>query len=157
MAAGKGITEFIRFGHVKIPSTVSFYRSNLSYAFVNKSPILPGHVLVSPLRPVERFSGLTPDEVSDLFLTVQKVSNIIEKMYNATALTISMQDGEDAGQSIKHVHVHILPRKKGDFQHNDDIYKEIETHDKDKERKDRSLEEMENETILIREFITLNK
>ena len=48
-------------------------------------------VLVSPVRAVERFSGLTPDEVSDLFITVQKVSGVMEKLHDATALTISIQ------------------------------------------------------------------
>ena len=48
-------------------------------------------MLVTSLRPVERFAGLTADEVRDLFLTVQKVSGVIEKMYSSTSLTISLQ------------------------------------------------------------------
>ena len=47
--------------------------------------------MVAPLRSVERFAGLTADEVRDLFMTVQRVSVVIEKMYMSTSLTISIQ------------------------------------------------------------------
>ena len=36
-----------------------------------------------------------------------------------------LQDGRDAGQTVEHVHVHIIPRRPGDFQRNDDIYEEV--------------------------------
>lgn len=92
-----------------------FYKSSLSFALVNIKPILPGHVLVSPLRRTPRFHDLTYPEVEDLFLVVQRVSRTIERVYKATALNIAIQDGEDAGQSVPHVHVHIVPRKKADL------------------------------------------
>lgn len=77
-----------------------FARSQLSYAFVNLKPILPGHVLVCPQRIVERFADLSKDEVGDLFVLVQKVGNVIEKAFQASSLTISLQDGPSAGQTI---------------------------------------------------------
>ena len=48
-------------------------------------------VLVCPLRQVERFRDLHPNEVADLFNTTQRVANIVEKYFNATSLTIAMQ------------------------------------------------------------------
>ncbi|KAK1901582.1 Bis(5'-adenosyl)-triphosphatase [Dissostichus eleginoides] len=48
-------------------------------------------VLVCPLRPVERFVDLQPDEVSDLFSTAQRVAQLLEKHLNATSLTIAIQ------------------------------------------------------------------
>jgi bis(5'-adenosyl)-triphosphatase len=48
-------------------------------------------VLVSPLRSVARFSQLTPAEVADLFLTVQKVDRLITGLYGATSSTITIQ------------------------------------------------------------------
>lgn len=92
-----------------------FYKTSLSFALVNLKPILPGHVLVSPVRRIPRFHDLTPPEVADLFSTVQRVSRTIERVYKASALNIAIQDGEDAGQSVPHVHVHIIPRKKADL------------------------------------------
>ena len=82
-------------------------------------------VLVSSIRPVGRFADLTSEEVTDLFLCVQRVSVDLQQAYSGTALTIAMQDGRDAGQSVEHVHVHILPRKPGDIVPNDDIYKKV--------------------------------
>ncbi|XP_041458698.1 bis(5'-adenosyl)-triphosphatase-like [Lytechinus variegatus] len=112
------------FGQHVIKSSVVFFRSRLTFAFVNRKPVLPGHVLVSPVRPVERFLDMTGDEVADLFQTTQTVSKVIQDQYKASSLSIAMQDGPDAGQSVWHVHVHILPRKQGDFKRNDDIYDE---------------------------------
>ncbi|KAF7646869.1 hypothetical protein LDENG_00181300 [Lucifuga dentata] len=82
-------------------------------------------VLVCPLRPVERFRDLHQDELADLFSATQKVATVVEKHFNATSLTIAIQDGPEAGQTVKHVHIHVLPRKKGDFQRNDSIYEEV--------------------------------
>ncbi|KAK6319070.1 hypothetical protein J4Q44_G00102810 [Coregonus suidteri] len=81
-------------------------------------------VLVCPLRPVERFRDLRPDEVADLFTTTQRVADLVEKHFQASSLTIAIQDGPEAGQTVKHVHVHVLPRKAGDFERNDNVYDE---------------------------------
>ena len=62
-----------------------------------------------------RFSDLTHTEVTDLFLTVQRVGRMIERVYNATSLNIAIQDGADAGQSVPHVHTHVIPRKSADL------------------------------------------
>ena len=83
---------------------------------VNLKPLLPGHVLVSPRRVTSRFADLTQIEVTDLYLTVQKVGRMIERVYGATSLNIAMQDGIDAGQSVPHVHTHIIPRKAQDLE-----------------------------------------
>ncbi|KAJ5113774.1 hypothetical protein N7456_002308 [Penicillium angulare] len=94
-----------------------FYKTPLSFALVNLKPILPGHVLISPLRVVPRLSDLTPSETSDLFLTVRRVGRMVERVYGAASLNIAIQDGVHAGQSVPHVHAHILPRKAKDLDH----------------------------------------
>ena len=82
----------------------------------------PTDVLVAPQRQVERFADLSGDEVADMFGCVHRIAPVLERVYSATSLSIVVQDGIDAGQSVKHVHVHLLPRKPGDFARNDDIY-----------------------------------
>ena len=130
-----------------------FFRSKLSFAFVNIKPVLPGHVLVSPVRVVKRFCELTEEEVADLFTSTQKIARVLERAYNATSLSIAIQDGPDAGQTVEHVHVHVLPRKRGDLEQNDDIYEALEEHDKQKEGSEslafRTSEEMEKEASFL--------
>ena len=125
------ITSKIYFGPFSVNSQV-FHSTQYSFALVNLKPLLPGHVLVSPRRVTPRLSDLTPIEVSDLFLTVQRVGSMLERYYNATSLNIAIQDGADAGQSVPHVHAHLLPRKRADL-HNrggsDAIYSMIEGED----------------------------
>ncbi|XP_004294855.1 PREDICTED: bis(5'-adenosyl)-triphosphatase-like isoform 1 [Fragaria vesca subsp. vesca] len=162
--------ESYNFGPYKIDSREVFYNTNLSYALVNLRPVVPGHILIWfelkccsglskalfcswKLREVKRFVDLTVDETSDLWLTAQKVGSRLESYHKATSLTLTIQDGPQAGQTVPHVHIHILPRKGGDFENNDDIYDALDEKEKelkqkldlDKERKDRSLEEMAQE------------
>ncbi|KAI9797770.1 MAG: hypothetical protein M1825_005704 [Sarcosagium campestre] len=103
----------------------SFYRTALSFAIVNKRPLIPGHVLVSPLRPIPRLYNLTSAEVADLFATVQKVGRMVERVYGAQALNVAVQDGQAAGQSVPHVHVHIIPRKTRD-DWGDQVYDDLD-------------------------------
>ncbi|XP_072026527.1 bis(5'-adenosyl)-triphosphatase-like isoform X1 [Amphiura filiformis] len=114
------------FGKHLVKGSQVFFRSGLSFGFVNRKPVLPGHILVSPLRVVERFRDLTNDELADLFQSTQIISKVIEQEYNATSLSIALQDGPDAGQTVEHVHVHVLPRKPEDFKANDEIYDKLQ-------------------------------
>uniref|UniRef100_A0A5G2RA77 Bis(5'-adenosyl)-triphosphatase n=1 Tax=Sus scrofa TaxID=9823 RepID=A0A5G2RA77_PIG len=106
---------------------------------------LTADVLVCPLRPVERFRDLRPDEVADLFQVTQRVGTVVEKHFQGTSLTFSMQ----------HVHIHVLPRKAGDFHRNDSIYDELQKHDREDEDSPtlwRSEEDMAAEAAALRGY-----
>jgi bis(5'-adenosyl)-triphosphatase len=123
MSAAGDNFEALAFGpKITIPGEHIFFQSALSAAFVNLKPIVPGHVLVVPKRSVPRENQLSDEESVDLWRSVRRVSAVIEKEYGAAAQNIAMQDGKQAGQSVPHVHFHILPRRSGDFENNDDIY-----------------------------------
>lgn len=143
-----------KFQDMDIPSSQVFHRSRYSYAFVNHRPVLEGHVLVSPLRVCKKFKDLSNSEVTDLMLLVQKVEKTLEHMYETESTTITIQDGVDAGQSVFHVHVHLLPRKPTDFGGNiDKIYRELHRHDKQefkREYRRLSLDEMTAIAIELR-------
>ncbi|EGN95150.1 hypothetical protein SERLA73DRAFT_143234 [Serpula lacrymans var. lacrymans S7.3] len=165
----------ILFSTIEVTRQV-FYRSSLSYAIVNLKPIVPGHVLVIPNRPVSRLTELTTPELTSLITSVKDVGSVIERVYSGDALTVACQDGKAAGQSIPHVHFHILPRKfKGDFfsGRNDDIYPALEEAeeslprdlqsveqvkhsrlrvDADDKRETRTMDDMEKEAIWLRTF-----
>lgn len=120
-----------KFQQMTIPPTQVFCRTRYSFAFVNHRPVLQGHVLVSPLRVCEKFTELTKSEVTDLMQLVQRVERMLEKFHETNSTTLTIQDGPDAGQSVFHVHAHVLPRKPTDFGGNiDKIYRELQRHDK---------------------------
>ena len=106
-------------------------------------------------------------------MTVARVSGMIEKVYKATSLNIAIQDGPDAGQSVPHLHVHVIPRSKSDLDDrggSDAIYgmmegeqSNIEKHLNERDerlrdwtgpdaeaRKPRSEEEMKEEADMLR-------
>ena len=107
----------IKFGPFSVAKQVFHLSpSKLSYALVNLKPLLPGHVLVCPSRCTPRLSQLSSNETADLFMTVQRVSKTVERLFKASALNVAIQDGVDAGQSVPHVHVHIIPRTADDLE-----------------------------------------
>ncbi|CAD6268667.1 unnamed protein product [Miscanthus lutarioriparius] len=105
------------------------------------------------MREVKRFADLSSDEISDLWVTAKEVGARLEQYHKASSLTFAIQDGPQAGQTVAHVHIHLIPRKKGDFEKNDEIYDAIDVKEKelkekldlDIERKDRTMDEMAQE------------
>lgn len=69
-----------------------------------------GRCLVIPKRHVTNIGDLTTDEVESLFHTVWAVSNCLRKHLHPDGINFGFNEGEIAGQSVPHVHVHIMPR-----------------------------------------------
>jgi bis(5'-adenosyl)-triphosphatase len=161
-AAGGGGGGDVRFGKFSIPASQVFYESasRLSLALVNLRPIVPGHVLVVPRRVVPRMSDLTDEELVDLWRSVRRIAGVVEARHGASASNVAVQDGPAAGQTVPHVHVHILPRKRADFARNDDVYDALEQFDarpqsalvvpSDVDRVDRTAAEMAAEADELR-------
>ena len=106
-----------------------FLKTQHSFALVNLKPLIPGHVLVCPLAPRLRLTDLTPPETSDLFATVQLAQRLLARLYFprpgdplSGSFTVAVQDGPEAGQTVPHVHVHVIPRTPGDLPRPDDVY-----------------------------------
>nr|XP_022903428.1 nitrilase and fragile histidine triad fusion protein NitFhit [Onthophagus taurus] len=146
--------ESFSFAQKTILSSQAFLCTQHSFAFTNIRCVVPGHVLVASKRIAKRLEDLSPDEISDLFQTVVKVQRVMETVHGANSSTICVQDGKCAGQTVPHVHVHILPRKSGDFDRNDDIYQELANHDRD-DSIIRPPEEMVEEATLLRKYFYL--
>lgn len=75
---------------------------------------------------------------------MQRVSRTIERVFHASALNIAIQDGRDSGQSVPHVHVHIIPRKKDDLPE-DAIYPMLDSEDGDVARQLRERQQAEEQ------------
>jgi bis(5'-adenosyl)-triphosphatase len=162
----------LKFGPFLISRDHVFYTSALSAAFVNLRPIVPGHVLVMPIRVVPLLEDLSLEEYQDLWLTVRLAQGVLKRHYTSCeAFNVAVQDGEAAGQSVPHAHVHLLPRKRGDYQRNDDVYDDIQNWaprdelrakelvqldvPEDNQRKDRTSEEMGVEATIYRDLLRL--
>ncbi|ODV92580.1 hypothetical protein CANCADRAFT_147604 [Tortispora caseinolytica NRRL Y-17796] len=116
------------FGKFNVSSQV-FYKTQKSFALVNLKPLLPGHVLVCPIRVIPRVHDLDPEEVADFYATVHRVAGVIERVYKADGMQIVIQDGPCAGQSVYHVHCHIIPRHINDLPNVDDLYTKLNSPD----------------------------
>ena len=156
------------FGRFKISPNQIFHRTAHSFALVNLRPLVPGHVLICSNRVTPLLSDLEEDEYNDLWRTVRVVQKVLKQQYKCDAFNVAVQDGEGAGQSVPHVHVHILPRYRGDLERNDDIYDKLETWaprdelsnakpklnvPEDSERRDRSEQEMAEEASIYASII----
>ncbi|XP_065348499.1 deaminated glutathione amidase [Cloeon dipterum] len=143
--------EIFTFGQVKVLGASVVAKTALTIAFTNKKCVVPGHMLLAPIRVAERLNDLTPVEIADLFQLARKIQHVMEKIHGASSSTLAVQDGPEAGRTIKHVHVHVMPRKKDDFKWNDEVYRELAKHDKPEDTgRWRTEEEMADEAKSIR-------
>lgn len=92
----------------------SIIKNDLAWAFPTNIPIVPGHILVCPVRCVEKFEDLTKDEKEAIFDLAEKIKNSMEKTFGAEGFNQAWNENEVGDQAVPHFHLHILPRKEGD-------------------------------------------
>ena len=93
----------------------SFYSTLQFSAFYNIAPILPGHSLVVPNRHVESLFELTDQELAEIMLFARKTTQVLKSVFTCDGFDWTIQDGVSAGQTIPHLHLHIIPRKPHDL------------------------------------------
>ena len=93
--------------------------SDLSVTLGSLNPLLPGHVVVAPRRPVARYGDLTAAEADDVAAAVRAAQRAAPA---ADAFNVAIKDGAAAGQAVAHCHVHLVPRTRGDLPENDLVY-----------------------------------
>jgi histidine triad (HIT) family protein len=81
-------------------------------AFLDKTPLFRGHVLVVPPVHRETLADLEPDEVGPLFSAVRRISAAVPKALGAAGSFVAMNN--KISQSVPHLHVHVVPRNRGD-------------------------------------------
>ncbi len=97
----------------EIPST-KIYEDEHTFAFLDISPVNPGHTLVIPKKCAKDLLELDDGTIAKLFSSARKVAGAVKKGMKADGLNIGVNNGEAAGQVIFHAHVHIIPRFKND-------------------------------------------
>ena len=96
------------------PETEILAENDLALAFYDKYPVNVGHVLIIPRRHVESFFEATPEELAAINELLFEVKDKLEARFRPDGYNIGVNVGGAAGQTIFHLHVHIIPRYKGD-------------------------------------------
>jgi len=99
----------------KDPRGVSLVHE-LAYSARDTYAVSPGHTLVIPKRHVASFFDLTQDEVAACIKLINEEKKHIDGEFNPDGYNIGVNVGLAAGQSIFHVHIHVIPRYKGDVE-----------------------------------------
>lgn len=81
-------------------------------AFLDRRPLFAGHVLVVPREHAETLGDLRGELVEPLFLAVRRLSVAVEAAMGAQGTFVAMNNR--VSQSVPHLHVHVVPRRKGD-------------------------------------------
>jgi ATP adenylyltransferase len=91
------------------------YRSKTCFVIINMFPYNNGHVMVVPNRHISSLVDLSPEEIQDLFSTVQLTEKVLRNAYHPEGINIGLNLGKAAGAGIdEHLHVHLVPRWTGD-------------------------------------------
>ena len=99
----------------KDPRGVSI-QHELAFSARDSYPVSPGHTLVIPCRHVASFFDLTQEEVAACMDLIKEEKERIDEELNPDGYNIGVNVGPAAGQSVFHVHIHIIPRYKGDVE-----------------------------------------
>ena len=91
--------------------------NELCYARKDGFPVTEFHTLISPKRHIANYFDLYQPEINAIHQMMEKIKKEVEERDDSvTGFNIGVNAGEDAGQSIFHVHVHLIPRRKGDVE-----------------------------------------
>lgn len=104
---------FCRIVRGEIPAQI-IARDESATAFLDVTPLADGHVLVVPHRHAARLDDLAEAEAEELFRTVVRLSGVVRDAVGADGSTVGINNGEATGQTVPHVHVHIVPRRHDD-------------------------------------------
>lgn len=91
------------------------YEDENFIAFLDIKPINPGHTLVVPKNHYANLSEIPDVELGNLIISVKKLAGLLAEKLNFTDYTISENNGPLAGQSVAHLHFHIIPRFENDI------------------------------------------
>ena len=91
-------------------------QNELAYSARDSYAVSPGHTLIIPRRHVANFFELTPEEVAACMELISEEKKLIDEQFSPDGYNIGVNVGAAAGQSIFHVHIHMIPRYQGDVE-----------------------------------------
>ena len=96
----------------ELPS-VKVYEDERTLAFMDVMPQAEGHTLVIPKEPAQDMLDLSPEGATALIVATQRIARAVKKALSPPGLMLFQLNGEASGQSVFHVHFHIVPRYAG--------------------------------------------
>lgn len=90
------------------------FENKLAFAVMDKYPAGKGHMLFIPKRHYKNFFEATEEEVNALYRLLHKGREYVNEKYSPDGYNVVINVGEDAGQAIMHLHIHLIPRYKED-------------------------------------------
>lgn len=130
-------TIFEKIADREIPSNI-VYEDDVCIAFTDAFPLSKGHTLVIPRKPVENIYELDEETGAHIMKVITEVANAIKEAFNPAGLNVVQNNGEYASQTVFHIHFHLIPRYKDEYdgfsynwkqdpnERNDEQKKEIE-------------------------------
>ena len=103
--------KFCAVARGKLEATV-VYKDDQTVAFLDHRPLFPGHCLLIPRDHVETLDDLPREQVGPFFETVQRLARAVERAMKAEGTFVAINNR--VSESVPHLHVHVVPRRKGD-------------------------------------------
>ena len=95
-------------------SSETIYEDEFVRAVLDIHPVAPGHTMILPKVHAETVLDIPDFNGKHLFAAVKKVTSILKEKLHPDGFTIGINHGKWAGQAVEHLHIHIIPRWKGD-------------------------------------------
>lgn len=96
-----------------IPST-TVYEDESFQAILDVNPAARGHVIILPKNHAPDIFGLPNEDASKIMIVAKKIASALKAAYHCDGINILQNNGEAAGQTVFHLHVHVIPRFEGD-------------------------------------------
>lgn len=109
----EGSCVFCRIMRGEVPAH-KVYEDERVLAFLDIHPSAPGHTLIVPKAHVARMEDLREGDAAALFKALHGLVGPIQAAVEAPASTIGVNNGVESGQEVPHVHIHVIPRFRGD-------------------------------------------
>lgn len=100
---------FCSIANEKIPSQ-KIYEDKSTFAFLDINPRAPGHTMVIPKTHAPTILELQDKDIAPFFKAVKKVTSTIQKALKPDGFTMGINQGSVSGQTVEHLHFHIIPR-----------------------------------------------
>jgi diadenosine tetraphosphate (Ap4A) HIT family hydrolase len=97
-----------------LPDVRVLFRNTAAVAIRDWYPVTPGHTLLIPVRHVASIFDVTPAERDAMLALLETAKWQLQAEFDPAGYNIGINDGEAAGQTVAHVHMHLIPRYPGD-------------------------------------------